>query len=221
MSLIELKRLRKSYKVGGTEIEALKLIDMNVEKGEFLALFGQSGSGKSTLLNMLGMLDKPSSGEYFLEGKNVSGLSDRQMAAVRCRKIGIIFQSFNLFKHLNILDNVAVPMDYAGIGNRNMNKRAAELLDQVGLGNRLKHLPSELSGGQCQRVAIARALANDPPLILADEPTGNLDEKTGVEVMDIFKDLVSRGRTIIMVTHNNDYKDQVQRTVTLRDGVIV
>ena len=221
MSLIELKQLRKSYKVGGSEIEALKPIDLKIETGEFLAIFGQSGSGKSTLLNMLGILDRPSSGEYLLEGKNVAGLSDRQMAAVRCRKIGIIFQSFNLFKHLNILENVAVPMEYAGTGSRKMYKRAAELLDQVGLGNRLKHLPSELSGGQCQRVAIARALANDPPLILADEPTGNLDEKTGVEVMDIFKDLVSRGRTIIMVTHNNDYKDQVERTVTLRDGVIV
>lgn len=173
------------------------------------------------MLNMLGILDKPSSGQYLLEGDNVAGLSDRQMAAVRCRKIGIIFQSFNLFSHLNILENVSVPLEYAGASKKYMNKKASELLDQLGLGDRLKHLPSELSGGQCQRVAIARALANDPALILADEPTGNLDAKTGIEVMDIFKDLVAKGRTIIMVTHNNDYKNEVDRTITLKDGEIV
>lgn len=221
MSLIDIRQICKSYKTGGAIINALKPIDMKVEVGEFVAIFGQSGSGKSTLLNMLGILDRPTSGEYFLEGDDVAGLTDKQMAAVRCQKIGIIFQSFNLFKHLNILENVMVPMEYAGANKSLMRKKAAGLLDKLGLGDRLKHLPSELSGGQCQRVAIARSLANDPPLILADEPTGNLDEKTGVEVMDIFKDLVSEGRTIIMVTHNNDYKDEVDRTVTLKDGLII
>ena len=221
MSLIHLKNLRKCYKVGKSEIEALKPINLDVPKGEFLAIFGQSGSGKSTLLNMLGILDRPSNGEYILDGENVAGLSDNQMAEVRCRKIGIIFQSFNLFPHLNILENVCVPMEYAGFSNKKMKQRAKELLGELGLGERLKHLPSELSGGQCQRVAIARALANDPPLILADEPTGNLDESTGVEVMNIFKKLVSLGKTIIMVTHNEGYRSEVNRTITLRDGVIV
>ena len=221
MPLIDIRDICKFYKTGGAVIKALKPINMQVETGEFLAIFGQSGSGKSTLLNMLGILDRPSSGEYFLEGEDVAGLTDKQMAAVRCRKIGIIFQSFNLFKHLNILENVMVPMEYAGANKNAMRKKAAGLLDKLGLGDRLKHLPSELSGGQCQRVAIARSLANDPPLILADEPTGNLDEKTGIEVMDIFKELVSEGRTIIMVTHNTDYKDEVDRTITLKDGLIV
>ena len=221
MPLIQLKKLSRSYHVGGSEIKALRPIDLSIEKGEFLAIFGQSGSGKSTMLNMLGILDRPSSGEYLLEGDNVANLSDRQMAAVRCKKIGIIFQSFNLFTHLNILENVCVPMEYAGLAKAHRREKAADLLDQLGLGDRLKHLPSELSGGQCQRVAIARSLANDPALILADEPTGNLDAKTGIEVMEIFQSLVAKGSTIIMVTHNNDYKDEVHRTVTLKDGQVV
>lgn len=221
MPLIDIRQICKFYKTEGYTIKALMPVDILVNNGEFLAIFGQSGSGKSTLLNLLGILDRPTSGQYFLGGQNVARLTDKKMASLRCHKIGFIFQSFNLFKHLNILENVMVPMEYAGKNITNMRHKATKLLDELGLGDRLNHLPSELSGGECQRVAIARSLANNPLLILADEPTGNLDEKTGNEVMDIFKTLASEGKTIIMVTHNNEYKSQVDRIITLKDGQMI
>ena len=173
------------------------------------------------MLNMLGLLDEPTSGSYLLEGHNVAKLSDAERSDIRCRKVGIIFQSFNLFPHFSILENVCMPMRFAGMERREMKERAAELLDRVGLGSRLAHSPSQLSGGQCQRVAIARALANNPAVILGDEPTGNLDEKTGDEIIGIFHELVGEGRTVVMVTHNAEYEKEVQRVIELHDGNVV
>ena len=173
------------------------------------------------MLNMLGLLDEPTSGNYLLEGRNVAKLSDADRSDIRCRKIGIIFQSFNLFSHFSILENVCMPMRFAGVPRHEMHERAAELLDRVGLGSRLAHSPSQLSGGQCQRVAIARALANRPAVLLADEPTGNLDEKTGDEIIGIFHELVAEGHTVVMVTHNAEYEKEVQRIIELHDGNVV
>lgn len=173
------------------------------------------------MLNMLGLLDEPTSGDYLLEGRNVAKLSDTDRSDIRCRKIGIIFQSFNLFPHFSILENVCMPMRFAGVPRIEMKEHAAGLLDRVGLGSRLHHSPSQLSGGQCQRVAIARALANNPAVILGDEPTGNLDEKTGDEILGIFHELVDEGRTVIMVTHNPEYEKHVQRVIELQDGNVV
>ena len=173
------------------------------------------------MLNMLGLLDEPTSGSYLLEGRNVANLSDSARSEIRCRKIGIIFQSFNLFPHFSILENVCMPMRFAGVDRHEMKDRAADLLDRVGLGGRMNHSPSQLSGGQCQRVAIARALANNPAVLLGDEPTGNLDEKTGDEILGIFHELVAEGRTVIMVTHNAEYEKEVQRIIELHDGNVV
>ena len=169
---------------------------------------------------MLGLLDEPTSGDYLLEGRNVAKLSDAERSDIRCRKVGIIFQSFNLFPHFSILENVCMPMRFAGAERHEMKARAAQLLDRVGLGSRLADSPSKLSGGQCQRVSIARALANDPAVLLGDEPTGNLDEKTGDEILGIFHELVSEGRTVIMVTHNAEYEKEVQRVIELHDGTV-
>ena len=216
--LIELRGLSKTYEADGVQICALRPTDLVVRSGSFLTVMGPSGSGKSTLLNLFGLLTRPTAGTYLLEGKEVSRLSDDATSAVRCHLIGMVFQSFNLLSHLTILENVCVPMQYARMPRTKMRRRAKELLDQLGLADRYGSRPTQLSGGQCQRVAIARALANDPPVILADEPTGNLDEKTGQEVLQIFQDLHRMGKTIIMVTHNPVYRKYATQTVTIHDG---
>lgn len=221
MSLIQLQGISRIYGSGPTAVHALRPADLSIEEGTFVAIYGASGSGKSTMLNMLGLLDEPTAGSYLLEGNNVAKLSDAERSNIRCRKIGIIFQSFNLFPHFSILENVCMPMRFAGMERRAMKDRSAQLLDRVGLGSRLKHSPSQLSGGQCQRVAIARSLANDPAVILGDEPTGNLDEKTGDEIIGIFHELVAEGRTVVMVTHNAEYEKEVQRVIELQDGRVV
>jgi putative ABC transport system ATP-binding protein len=221
VSLIRLHEISRVYGSGEAVVHALRAASLTVESGSFVAVYGASGSGKSTLLNMLGLLDEPTSGNYFLEGEDVARLSDRARSDIRCRKIGIIFQSFNLFPHFSILENVCMPMRFAGVSRHEMKPRAAALLERVGLGARLHHSPSQLSGGQCQRVAIARALANNPAVLLGDEPTGNLDEKTGREILAIFHELVSEGRTVIMVTHNAAYEQEADRVVELHDGRIV
>lgn len=221
MSLIELQGISRVYGSGPTAVHALRPANLAIEKGTFVAVYGASGSGKSTMLNMLGLLDEPTTGDYFLEGRNVAKLSDADRSNIRCREIGIIFQSFNLFPHFSILENVCMPMRFAGVERHAMKDRAAHLLDRIGLGARLHHSPSQLSGGQCQRVAIARALANDPAVLLGDEPTGNLDEKTGEEIISIFHELVAEGRTVVMVTHNAEYEKEVQRVIELHDGNVV
>jgi len=219
--LIQLQGISRVYGRGETAVHALRPATLSVEEGTFVAVYGASGSGKSTMLNMLGLLDEPTSGSYLLEGQNVAHLSDADRSAIRCRKIGIIFQSFNLFPHFSILENVCMPMRFAGVARHEMKERASMLLDRLGLGLRLHHSPSQLSGGQCQRVAIARALANNPAVLLGDEPTGNLDAKTGDEIIGIFHELVAEGRTVIMVTHNADYEKEVQRVIELCDGNVV
>ncbi len=219
--LIELRGLAKTYQAGGVQIEALRPTDLTVLCGTFLTVMGPSGSGKSTLLNLFGLLMRPTAGTYLLEGKEVSRLNDDATSAVRCRMIGMVFQSFNLLSHLTILENVCVPMQYAGLSRGAMRRRGQALLDQLGLEGRYGSRPNQLSGGQCQRVAIARALANDPPVILADEPTGNLDEKTGHEVLHIFEELHQAGKTVIMVTHNPVYRKYATQSVTIHDGKAV
>jgi putative ABC transport system ATP-binding protein len=221
LSLIQLRGISRTYGTGSTAVHALRPTTLDIHQGSFSAVFGSSGSGKSTMLNMLGLLDEPTAGDYFLEGQNVANLSDDERSEIRCRKVGIIFQSFNLFPHFSILENVCMPMRFAGIARHEMKERAAGLLTRVGLGDRVEHSPSQLSGGQCQRVAIARALANNPAVLLADEPTGNLDEKTGDEIIGIFHELVDEGRTVIMVTHNPEYEKEVQRVIELHDGRVV
>ena len=221
MSLIELQGISRVYGSGANAVHALRPTDLAIEEGTFVAIFGASGSGKSTMLNMLGLLDEPTSGSYFLEGRDVAKLADAERSYIRCRKIGIIFQSFNLFPHFSILENVCMPMRFAGAERHEMQGRAGHLLERVGLGDRLRHSPAELSGGQCQRVAIARSLANDPAVLLGDEPTGNLDEKTGEEILEIFHELVDEGRTVVMVTHNPVYEKEVQRIIQLQDGKVV
>ena len=221
MNLIELHGLAKTYPTGDTLVHALRPADITIEEGLFIAVMGPSGSGKSTLLNLIGLLDRATSGAYILHGENVAGLTDDAMADIRCRRIGMIFQSFNLFPRFTVLENVCVPMQYADADTYAMTKRAKELLEAVGLTDRMYHKPTQLSGGECQRTAIARALANDPSIILADEPTGNLDERTGNEIMDIFRGLVRHGKTVIMVTHNPEYAKYVERVISLRDGEVV
>jgi len=221
LSLIQLQGISRVYGSGENAVHALRPTQLHVEAGTFVAVFGASGSGKSTMLNMLGLLDEPTTGSYLLEGRNVANLSDAERSNIRCRKVGIIFQSFNLFPHFSILENVCMPMRFAGVPRYEMKDRAAGLLDRMGLGSRLADSPSQLSGGQCQRVAIARALANAPAVLLADEPTGNLDEKTGDEIIGIFHELVDEGKTVIMVTHNAEYEKEVQRIIELHDGNVV
>lgn len=218
MNVIDLDDLSKTYVTAAADVHALKPTTLSFRAGHFAAIMGPSGSGKSTLLNLLGLLDQPSGGAYILDGIDVSGLDDDARSEIRCRKIGMIFQSFNLFPRLTVFENVCVPMRYADVPEDEMRERAETLLASVGLQDRMDHRPTQLSGGQCQRVAIARALANDPPLLLADEPTGNLDEKTGDEILAIFHDLRDRGRTVLMVTHNPEYEGVVERVVQLHDG---
>ena len=222
MSLAELIDLAKSYRMGADMVvEALRGVTLRIEEGEYLAIMGASGSGKSTLLNLLGCLDRPTSGRYLLGGEDVSQLSDGELSEVRGRRIGFVFQSFNLIPQLSALDNIEVPLFYQGMHRRERRRRATALAEQVGLGQRARHKPMELSGGEQQRVAIARALANDPLIILADEPTGNLDSKTGLDILTIFDDLASRGRTLIVVTHDENIARRTHRTVRLADGRVV
>ena len=220
-TLVRLSSITKQYAMGQQVVHALNPLDLEFMAGQFVAIVGPSGSGKSSLLNILGLLDQPSGGSYWLDGEDVANLPDVHISQIRCRKIGFIFQSFNLFSNMTILDNVCVPMLYAEMPKREMHERAEKVLTRLGLKDRLDHKPTELSGGQRQRVAIARSLANDPPVLLADEPTGNLDEKTGEEVMEIFRELRSEGRSIIMVTHNPEYEKEVDRVIEIRDGGIV
>ncbi len=218
--IIEVKKLQKRYLMGDEVIDALKSIDLKVQKNEYLALMGPSGSGKSTLMNLIGCLDSPTSGEYILHGIDVSKMSDSELADVRNKEIGFVFQTFNLLPRMTALENVALPLVYAGVSKAVREERARKVLLEVGLADRMTHKPNELSGGQRQRVAIARALINNPAIILADEPTGNLDSKTSEEIMNIFKEIHKRGNTIIVVTHEPDIAAFADRIVRLKDGYI-
>jgi putative ABC transport system ATP-binding protein len=218
--IIHLKDIRKSYYLGKQELQVLKGISMDVFKNEYVALMGPSGSGKSTLMNILGCLDSPSGGKYILNGKDVSRMPDNDLAEVRNQEIGFVFQQFNLLPRLTALENVALPLVYSGIGKKERIERANEVLAKVKLDDRSHHKPNELSGGQCQRVAIARALINNPSIILADEPTGNLDSKTSYEIMDILGKIHADGNTVILVTHEEDISKFAHRVIRLRDGII-
>ncbi len=219
-TILQLEQIRKSYWLGKQELPVLKGITMNISKNEYVALMGPSGSGKSTLMNILGCLDSPTGGRYILNGKDVSRMADDDLAAVRNREIGFVFQQFNLLPRLTALENVALPLIYTGIGKKERVERAEAVLHKVKLEDRMTHKPNELSGGQCQRVAIARALINDPAIILADEPTGNLDSKTSHEIMDILGKLHNDGNTIVLVTHKEDIASFAGRVIRLRDGMI-
>ncbi len=220
ITILRLEQIRKSYWLGKQELPVLKGITMNISKNEYVALMGPSGSGKSTLMNILGCLDSPTGGRYILNGKDVSGMADDDLAAVRNKEIGFVFQQFNLLPRLTALENVALPLIYTGIGKKERIERAEAVLHKVKLEDRMTHKPNELSGGQCQRVAIARALINDPAIILADEPTGNLDSKTSHEIMDILGKLHNDGNTIVLVTHEEEIASFAQRVIRLRDGMI-
>ena len=218
--LIEMHELTRVYQLGPQEIYALSGVDLIVEQSEYVAIMGPSGSGKSTLMNIIGCLDRPSAGKYILDGTPVESMSDDELAAVRNKKIGFVFQTFNLLARTTALQNVELPLVYARIPRVERRELAEEALEAVGLGDRMNHQPNELSGGQRQRVAIARALVNKPSLLLADEPTGNLDSQTGREILDLFRDLHSRGNSIIMVTHEDDVAKEAKRVIHIRDGKI-
>ena len=218
--VIRIENLTRFYTIGEETVRALNGINLTIEKNEYVALMGPSGSGKSTLMNIIGCLDTPTSGQYFLNGPNVAQLSDSELAAIRNKEIGFVFQTFNLLPRLTALQNVALPLVYAGIPEAERLKKAKEVLEQVGLGNRIMHKPNELSGGQRQRVAVARALVNHPSIILADEPTGNLDTKTSEEIMQLFDIIHQAGNTIVLVTHEEDIALRAKRVVRMRDGVV-
>ncbi len=218
--VISLSDIKKHYKVGQQTVKALQTISINVEQNEYVAIMGASGSGKSTLMNIIGCLDTPTGGEYILSGHNVNGLTDSQLAEIRNKEIGFIFQTFNLLPRSSALDNVILPLIYAGIGKSERIRMATEALKNVGLENRMMHKPNELSGGQRQRVAIARALVNQPSLLLADEPTGNLDSKTSVDIMRLMENIHQKGNTIILVTHENDIAEHAKRIIRLKDGLV-
>lgn len=218
--IISIEHLRKTYIMGTEKVHALKDVSLEISKNEYVALMGPSGSGKSTLMNLLGCLDTPTDGSYLLNQNNVSEMEDSELAEIRNKEIGFIFQTFNLLPKLSALENVALPLVYAGRKKRERMEKAMSVLESVGLGDRVEHRPNELSGGQRQRVAVARALVNDPAIILADEPTGNLDTKTSIEIMELFEDLHDKGNTIIIVTHEPDISEHAHRIVRLRDGLI-
>jgi putative ABC transport system ATP-binding protein len=219
-AVIRIERLKKDYKLGSETVHALQGVDFVVERNEYVAIMGPSGSGKSTLMNLIGCLDTPTEGEYWLNGHAVSKLKDDQLAHIRNREIGFVFQTFNLLPRATALHNVELPLIYAGVNAKVRKERAAAMLKLVGLGDRMDHRPTELSGGQRQRVAIARALINEPALLLADEPTGNLDSQTGIEIMALFDDLQKNGQTIVLVTHEHDIAEHAHRQIVLRDGRI-
>ena len=218
--MIQVKDVHKSYDLGETFVHALRGVSFSIEEGEFVSIMGPSGSGKSTLMNIVGCLDTPSEGTYLLKDRNVGNLDEEQLAGIRNQEIGFVFQKFQLLPRSSALENVALPLKYASVKQSERLIRAEEVLDKVGLTNRLTHKPTELSGGEQQRVAIARALVNSPSILFADEPTGNLDSKTGNQVLEIFKDLNKRGQTIVVITHEREVAEQSQRTITIKDGEI-
>ena len=220
MNIIEVKDLEKTYHVGDIEVNALRGVNFSIKKGQFSAIMGPSGSGKSTLMHIIGCLDSPTKGRYHLNGENVAHLSDDQLAGIRNKEIGFVFQKFHLLPRNTALDNVVLPLRYAKIEKRQRTDQAIKVLSQVGLEDRMHHKPSELSGGQQQRVAIARALVNSPAILFADEPTGNLDSKTGKEVMTLLHELNNKGQTIVLITHEKEIAEQTERTIFLRDGKI-
>lgn len=222
-SMIELQGIIKRFYIGQpNELEILHEIDLKVNRGEFVSIVGSSGSGKTTMMNIIGILDRPTEGEYMLDGVDVAHAKDRDLSMIRNKKIGFVFQTYNLISRTSALKNVELPMLYAGIGKKERTERAKELLNMVGMGERMSHTPDELSGGQKQRVAIARAMANEPSIILADEPTGALDSKTGRMIMDIFHRLnEEQGKTIVLITHSQELAEETQRIVTLKDGIII
>ena len=219
-AIIEIKGLKREFKVGSELVKALKGIDVSVRKNEYVAMMGPSGSGKSTLMNLLGCLDTPTSGDYTLNGTDVSSLKDDALAEIRNKEIGFIFQTFNLLPRLTALENVALPLVYSGYSKDERNKKAALVLEKVGLGDRMDHRPNQLSGGQRQRVAVARALVNNPSIILADEPTGNLDSKTSLDIMRLFEEIHEMGNTLIVVTHEEEVAAHAHRVLRLRDGLV-
>ncbi|MEE8401310.1 MAG: ABC transporter ATP-binding protein [Candidatus Hydrothermarchaeaceae archaeon] len=221
MDIIRLEEVEKSYMMGKVKVHALRGVDLSIEKGEYVAIMGPSGSGKSTLLNQIGALDRPTKGKVFIEEHDISKMSDNELAKIRRENVGFIFQQFNLIPRLTAIENVELPMWYAGLPKIKRIRRAAELLKLVGLGDRMKHRPAELSGGQMQRVCIARSLANNPDIIMADEPTGNLDSKSSEEIMKILEKLNKEGKTIIMVTHEEEYAKRAERIIIIRDGKVV
>ncbi len=219
-AMISVQNLRKTYQMGTQLVHALQSVTLDIHNNEYVALMGPSGSGKSTLMNLLGCLDTPTSGEYYLNGTNVSTMTDDELADVRNKDIGFVFQTFNLLPRLTALENVALPLVYSGLGRTARNEKARKALEAVSLGDRMTHKPNEMSGGQRQRVAIARALVNDPAIILADEPTGNLDTKTSLEIMQIFDEIHQQGNTIILVTHEEEIAEYAHRVIRLRDGLV-
>ncbi len=221
MGLIRMKDIAKNYQMGEATVHALRGVDLDVEMGEFLAIVGPSGSGKSTLMNLIGCLDRPTSGEYLLDDRKVDDLSDDDLAHIRNKSIGFVFQTFNLLPRTNCLHNVELPLLYSSVSRRERERKALDILQRVGLGDRVYHNPNELSGGERQRVAIARALVNDPTIVLADEPTGNLDSKTGSEIMAIFAELNAEDKTIVLVTHEKYIAEYSKRVINLKDGEIV
>lgn len=219
--MIDLKNITKTYDMGSVQVEVLRGITMHVGEGEFIAIVGPSGSGKSTLMNMIGCLDTPTTGEYYLDGKEISTYNEKQLSKIRNQKIGFIFQKFNLLPKLSALENVELPLIYRGMSQKERRQRSIDALTKVGLSDRMNHKPTELSGGQQQRVAIARALAGDPPVLLADEPTGNLDSKSGSDVMNLIKQLSSEGKTIVLITHDNEIAMEAKKTIIIKDGMLV
>ena len=220
MNTVTIEKLCKVYRIGSFELFALRGLNLSIEQGQYVAIMGPSGSGKSTLLNVLGCLDRPSSGTYWLAGEDVSKLDDDELSMIRGSQIGFIFQSYNLIAQLNVIENIEVPMYYQGVAEKASERRACKLAEMVGLGDRFKHRPSELSGGEQQRVAIARSLANDPVIILADEPTGNLDSESGAEILSILNNLHQRGKTLIVVTHDENIAGRAEKIIRLLDGQI-
>nr|WP_312578595.1 ABC transporter ATP-binding protein [Sedimentibacter sp.] len=218
--MINLKNITKTYDMGSVKVQVLKGISLHIAEGEFLSIMGPSGSGKSTLMNMIGCLDVPTTGEYYLDGKEISTYNEKQLSKIRNEKIGFIFQKFNLLSKLTAYENVELPLIYRGMNNKERKERSIEALKKVGLSDRMNHNPTELSGGQQQRVAIARALAGNPPVLLADEPTGNLDSKSGYDVMNLIKELNKEGKTIILITHDNEVAEAAEKMVTIKDGML-